>query len=85
MMRYLTVPALGVGSDADPIRPDLPDGTSWVGQHDPATNTYLVAVPDSTIVPAKAGRRSLTTPAARRSAIQARGLSESDVDQWRVG
>ena len=83
-MKYLTVPALGSGTDDDPIRPDLPAGVSFVGQHDPKTDTYLVAVPDAAVVAAKTGRTTLATRKAQTDAMAARKLSESDVQTWRV-
>lgn len=84
-MKYLTAPAIGSGTDADPIRPDLPDGTSFVGQHGPKSGTYIVAVPDGVTVAAKAGRMALTTARAKSDEIDARSLRASDVDTWRVG
>ena len=83
-MKYLTVPAIGTGTDDDPIRPDLPAGVSFVGQHDPKTNTYLVAVPDGSTVAAKAGRTTLSARKAQTDAMAARALSERDVQTWRV-
>ncbi len=83
-MKYLTVPAVGTGTDDDPIRPALPSGVSFVGQHDPKTGTYLVAVPDGATVSAKAGRTTLSTRKAQTDAMSARALSESDVQTWRV-
>ena len=84
-MKYLTVPAIGTGADDDPIRPDLPAGVSFVGQHDPKTGTYLVAVPDAAVVSAKTGRTALSTRKAQTDAITARELSEAAVNSWRVG
>lgn len=84
-MKYLTVPAIGTGTDDDPIRPDLPAGVSFVGQHDPKTSTYLVAVPDAATVDAKTGRTTLATRKAQSDEMAARKLSEGDVQTWRVG
>ena len=84
-MKYLTVPAIGSGTDDAPIRPDLPDGVSFVGQHDPKTDTYLVAVPDGATVAAKTGRTTLSTRKAQTDEMAARKLSEGDVQTWRVG
>jgi len=83
-MKLLTVPALGTGTEDDPIRPDLPAGTSYVGQHDAKTGTYLVAVPDGATVSAKAGRTALSTRKAQTDALAARNLSEATVNIWRV-
>ena len=84
-MKYLTVPAIGAGTDDDPIRPDLPAGTSFVGQHDAKTGTYLVAVPDGATVSAKAGRTTLSMRKAQTDEMAARELSEAAVNTWRVG
>ena len=84
-MKLLTVPAIGAGTDDDPIRPALPAGTSFVGQHDAKTNTYLVAVPDAAVVSAKAGRTTLSTRKAQTDEMAARELSEAAVNSWRVG
>ena len=84
-MKYLTVPAIGTGADDDPIRPDLPAGVSFVGQHDPKTGAYLVAVPDGATVAAKTGRTALSTRKAQTDAMAARSLRESDVQTWRIG
>lgn len=83
-MKYLTVPAIGTGTEADPIRTDLPAGTSYVGQHDPKTNTYLVAVPDGATISAKTGRTTLSTARQKSDALTARNLSEATVNIWRV-
>ena len=83
-MKLLTVPAIGTGTDDDPIRPDLPSGTSYVGQHDPKTNTYIVAVPDGATISAKTGRTTLTTARQESDALTARNLSEATVNIWRV-
>ncbi len=84
-MKLLTVPAVGIGADDDPIRPDLPAGVSFAGQHDPKTGTYLVAVPDGATVSAKTGRTALSTRKAQTDAMAARELSEAAVNSWRVG
>lgn len=84
-MKYLTVPAIGIGTDDDTIRPDLPDSVSFVGKDDPKTNSFLVAVPDGATVAAKTGRTTLATRKAQTDAMAARKLSESDVQTWRVG
>lgn len=83
-MKYLTVPAFGSGTEDDPIRPDLPEGTSFVGQHDPESGTYFVAVPKRTDVGVKAGRLELSTKKQKDGAVAAWGLRTSDVDAWRV-
>jgi hypothetical protein len=84
-VKLLTVPALGAGTDDDPIRPDLPAGTSFVGQYDAKSGTYLVAVTDAAVVAAKTGRTTLSTRKAQADAMAARSLSEGDVGTWRIG
>lgn len=88
-MKYLTVPRIGSGVDAgetvDPYRADLPVGVDYVGQHDPKTNTYLVAVPDVAVVSAKAGRTALSTRKKQADEMAARELSEAAVNTWRAG
>ena len=83
-MKHLLVPALGIGTVSDPFRPDLPDGTAYVGTRDPATGTYLVAVPDAAAIPAKTGRVSLTTAKSKADALTARRLSPAAVALWRI-
>ena len=43
-MKYLTVPALGTGTQDDPYVADLPDNVSSVGQYNEETNTFDVIV-----------------------------------------
>lgn len=83
-MKYLTVPAVGSGTEDDPIRPDLPEGTSFVGQHDPESGTYFVAVPKRTDVGVKAGRRALATRKTQTDAMASMKLREVDVANWRI-
>lgn len=78
-MRYYTTPTIGVGTYDDPIRPDVPDGTSWVGQDNP-DGTYLIATP--TRLPAKTGRRE--RPSLPEQEAARRGLALVDIERWFV-
>ena len=84
-MKLLTVGTIRDRWEPGSISPDLPVGVDYVGQHDPKTNTYLVAVPDVAVVSAKAGRTALSTRKKQADAIAARSLNESDVNTWKVG
>lgn len=42
--RFYLAAAIGAGTEDDPVRPDVPAGTSWVGQRLP-DGRYLVACP----------------------------------------
>lgn len=85
MAKQYEVPALGSGTQDDPFRPDLPDGSSFVGQYDTETNTYLVIVSDSATIGAKAGRRVLLTAKEKENELAVRKLSADDVGIWSVG
>lgn len=80
-MRYYTVPTIGTGTYTDPYRPDLPTGTSWVGQDHPE-GTYLIATPNA--LPAKAGRTERPPVAQLANEASRRGLDTADVEQWWV-
>lgn len=84
-MKIYTVATLGTGTDADPIRPDLPIGTSFVGCNDTKTNTYLVVVPDADVIVVKAGRKELSTEKDKKNEINVRKLLAADMSIWRVG
>ena len=84
-MNYMTVPRIGSGTQDDPYRPDIPEDISFVGQDDPESGTYLVAVPKTATVGVKAARTTLSTRKQRADAIQARGLRPENVDTWKVG
>lgn len=83
-MKYLTVGIVRDRWEPGSTSPDLPDDVPFSGQHDKATNTYLVAVPDGATVSAKTGRTTLSTRKAQTDAMAARSLSEGDVQTWRV-
>ena len=85
MSKQYIVPTLGSGTDIDPYRPDIPAGASFVGQHDPKTNTYLVVVPDTVTVSAKTGRKQLSTAREKSDELEARSLKSEDVNSWKIG
>lgn len=76
-MRYYTLPAIGTGTIDDPFRPDLPDGTSWVGT--PHDGSYLIATRSP--IPPQTGRRERPDPTAEAAR---RGLAIADVRRWWV-
>ena len=84
-MKLLTVGTIRDRWEPGSISPDLPVGVDYVGQHDPKTNTYLVAVPDVAVVSAKAGRTALSARKKQADEMAARELSEAAVNSWRVG
>lgn len=43
-MKYLTVAALGTGTQDDSYTPDLPHDISFVGQYNQETNTFNVLI-----------------------------------------
>lgn len=79
-MRYYRVPAKGAGTDADPIRPDLPPGIAWVGQPGP-DGTYLITTPDAISGPGITEVSDADLP----TVCAARGLSYREVTEvWSV-
>lgn len=79
-MNHYTVPRIGAGTDADPYRPDLPAGTSWVGNTNGAD--YLVATPADLSDTMK--RKKLLPDPPLRQPAEARGFRFEDVATWRV-
>lgn len=79
-MNYYTAPRIGSGTSDDPYRPDVPAGTSWVGNTD--GSDYLIATPANLSETAKR-KRQLPRPALE-AAAKARGLRYEDVSRWRV-
>lgn len=79
-MNHYTVPRIGTGTADDPFRPDLPAGTSWVGNTD--GTDYLIATPADLSDTTKRKRRLPEPPL--REAAEARGFRYEDVTTWRV-
>ena len=81
-MRYYTLPAIGTGTTADPVRPPVPAGTSWAGSR-AADGSFLIATPAALAgIP---GLVQLLTDAELGAACAARGLDVAAVRSWRVG
>lgn len=79
MQHYYIVPRVGTGTDDDPYRPDVPDGTSWVGLANGVNHSYLIAAADTID-----GLTELTETNVREQCA-ARGLLVNDVlNVWRV-
>lgn len=80
-MFYYVVKAVGDGSRFNPIRPNLPEGTSYVGIT--AKGYYLVGLnvdlQDSTDV-----KKQVTTQQIEQAALS-RGYTLADVMSWFVG
>lgn len=77
-MIFYVVPRIGDGSSENPYRPDLPEGTSFVGAWH-GQNGYLVAVP------AEIAGRTALSEAERQTECAARGIAAEDVLTWSVG
>jgi hypothetical protein len=80
-MFYYVVKGIGTGADNDPIRPDVPDGITFVGIT--AKGYYLIAsisdLPDSTNI-----KKQVTTAQIETNAIS-RGYTLAQVMSWFVG
>jgi hypothetical protein len=82
-VNYYTCPKIGSGTDLDPYRPDVPDGTAWVGNVG-SDGEYLIVTPAD--LPAKAGRTKQLPFQALQNACNAKGLPFDDVySKWSVG
>jgi len=79
-MQYYTLPLIGTGTEADPYRPDVPDGTSWVGNTD--GTDCLIATP--TDLPIAPGRTKQLPEQDLENACNARGIEYNDVLTWHV-
>lgn len=79
-MNHYTLPRIGSGTDADPYRPDVPAGISWVGN----TNgtDYLIATPAD--LSETAQRKKQLPRQALENAANARGFAYDDVLKWSV-
>ncbi|MBO0959563.1 hypothetical protein J1P26_07425 [Neobacillus sp. MM2021_6] len=80
-MFYYTVKTIGSGTESDPFRPDLPEGTAFVGQE--KDGEYLVAVINE--LPEQAGRKKQLPRQALEATAKAKGLTYDDVMKWNVG
>lgn len=80
---YYTVPATGDGTKGNPIRPNIPSGKSFVGNYDPSTNTYLIAVKST--LPSQAGVQQQLPVQGLQATANTRGMLYSDVMKWFLG
>lgn len=80
-MNYYTCPRIGTGTDTDPYRPDVPDGTNWVGQTD--GKDFLIATPKE--LPVAPGKVKQLPWQAVENATKARGIKFDDMkNKWWV-
>ena len=91
-MRYYRVPAIGTGIGDDPIRPDIPANTPWVGN--PAGLDFLIKTPKDLMLPIITNTQYYgeTVPNAKKPQISLEsicstlGISFTDVNNvWNVG
>ncbi len=82
MLRYYTVPLIGTGTDEDPIRPDVPAGTSWVGNAI-SSRRYLIATPVD--LPPQADRTKREKRTQLEETAKGAGWRHEDVESWQVG
>jgi hypothetical protein len=80
-MYYYVVKAIGDGSDENPIRPNLPIGTSYVGIS--YKGYYLVGLNED--LPDTADRKKQVTMQQIENAAISRGYTLDDVNKWFVG
>lgn len=80
-MYYYTVNRIGDGTEDNPFRPDLPAGTSFVGQEQ--DGEYLVAIIKE--LPEQAGRKKQLPRQALEATAKEKGLKYDDVVTWFVG
>jgi hypothetical protein len=80
-MEFYTVKTIGSGTELDPFRPDLPEGTAFVGSE--KDGEYLVAVAKS--LPEQMGWKKQLPRQALEATAKAKGLSYDDVMIWNVG
>jgi hypothetical protein len=82
-MNYYTLPKIGTGTDLDPIRPDIPDGTPFAGDIG-IDGDYLIATPNE--LPTKANRVKQLPYQALQNSCNAKGIPFNDVySKWFVG
>jgi hypothetical protein len=81
-MYYYTVNTIGDGTEDNPFRPDLPEGTSFVGNVG-SDGEYLVALPLELSETTKM-KRQLPRQALENVSLL-KGLFYDDVAKWNVG
>lgn len=82
-MPFYTVPMTGAGTDADPFRPDLPAGTSYVGTTIPTvdgTGTEYVL-----FVNGQLATGTQVNPTELRDRLALVGLTPKQlIDSWKI-
>jgi hypothetical protein len=82
-MNYYTLPKIGTGANDDPFRPDIPEGTPFVGNIG-SDGEYLIAT--TVELPSKANRVKQLPYQALQNACNAKGISFNDAyGKWNVG
>lgn len=82
-MNYYTLPKIGTGTRDDPFRPDIPNGTPFVGNVG-NDGDYLIVTPAD--LPAKTGQVKQLPYQALQNACNAKGIPFDDVyNKWFVG
>lgn len=82
-MNYYTLPKIGTGTSDDPFRPDIPDGTPFVGNVG-NDGEYLIATPAD--LPTKTGRTKQLPYQALQNACNAKGIPFDEAyNKWFVG
>lgn len=83
-MNYYTLPKIGTGTNDDPFRPDIPNGTPFVGNIGSDGN-YLIAT--TVDLGADTAQRVKQLPyQALQNACNAKGIPFDDVySKWFVG
>jgi hypothetical protein len=81
-MYYYTVNKIGDGTELNPFRPDLPEGTPFVGNIG-SDGEYLVALPlelaETVLMKRQLPRQAL------ENACNAKGIKYDDTQKWFVG
>jgi hypothetical protein len=80
-MYYYTVKTIGTGTDIDPFRPELPEGTTFAGYE--KNGEFLVAI--SNDLPEQTGRKKQLPRQALEATANAKGLTYDMVMKWSVG
>jgi hypothetical protein len=80
-MYYYTVKTIGTGTDIDPFRPELPEGTNFAGYE--KDGEFLVAI--SNVLPEQTGRKKQLPRQALEATANAKGLTYDMVMKWSVG
>ena len=81
-MYCYTVNKIGTGTESDPFRPDIPEGTPFVGNVG-SDGEYIIGCPVELSETTK--RKKQLPRQALENACNAKGLTYDDVSKWSVG